>query len=595
MPVAPLQRGGNRASSNSTFGNNQPSSSINSNYTHHHQHSHSTNIKDDNRSAPHLGPMLHHGRGSAPPPAFKGGCNSGTNSPPRDTCTPAGPTPAFPPAPTFASFDDSLPRGPLPPLSVSLTPSTPSLHLPEQHSPRSGHSSGGSGPCHASPTHYLPNRRVPTAFMRKHPLRQGPGGAGQSSKPAGVRAPAPEQPTVTYTDLPPVPPPCSASPGAGAESAFWVSSSVSGLEAMDSILDDLVVLNAKMRAALIHGPLVSFETMVPRLPRPAVRPLSSSEADVPEMVDSTFHLTSVAVEEATVAEEEARESSSPEDFSDTLTGSEKSPDSSSQSRDTMRTPSSSPIPAADEVPARPGSATPPTPEGSPNLQGKVGSVTHGISACAAAPAKEVPVASLLPKVTWAGQVAELDPTAVSSFKAALPLLIPASMTRMYIVSKLTTLPKCPPPPPPTAEHLLKTRPPSFIAAPSYDQLCVQIRDVQRQYTCGTGHDRPSSGRAAPLAAVAAQRQQTHLNSYISGLDGPSLEGVVNTTDLPIALERGRPSFVAMRRQSSLKGLPQNRSRPPRRSSTSNGTSLSSTEPRPHVRLEGVHRDGVSSD
>lgn len=83
MPVAPLQRGGNRASSNSTFGNNQPSSSINSNYTHHHQHSHSTNIKDDNRSAPHLGPMLHHGRGSAPPPAFKGGCNSGTNSPPR--------------------------------------------------------------------------------------------------------------------------------------------------------------------------------------------------------------------------------------------------------------------------------------------------------------------------------------------------------------------------------------------------------------------------------------------------------------------------------------------------------------------------------
>lgn len=106
---------------------------------------------------------------------------------------------------------------------------------------------------------------------------------------------------------------------------------------------------------------------------------------------------------------------------------------------------------------------------------------------------------------------------------------------MYIVSKLTSLPKCAPPPPPTAEHLLKTRPPSFIAAPSYDQLCVQIRDVQRQYTCGTGHERPSSGRAASLAAVAAQRQQTNLNSYISGLDGPSLEGVVNTTDLPVAL------------------------------------------------------------
>lgn len=80
---------------------------------------------------------------------------------------------------------------------------------------------------------------------------------------------------------------------AGAESAFWVSSSVSGLEAMDSILDNLVVLNGKMRTALINGPLVSFETMVPHPPRPPPRP--PSEENYSDLVDNTFHLTSVAV------------------------------------------------------------------------------------------------------------------------------------------------------------------------------------------------------------------------------------------------------------------------------------------------------------
>lgn len=36
----------------------------------------------------------------------------------------------------------------------------------------------------------------------------------------------------------------------------------------------------------------------------------------------------------------------------------------------------------------------------------------------------------------------------------------------------------------------------MIAAPSYDELCSHIRDVQRQYTCGTAKDKPANPAAA---------------------------------------------------------------------------------------------------
>eukprot|EP00201_Polytomella_parva_P016578 CAMPEP_0175063166 /NCGR_PEP_ID=MMETSP0052_2-20121109/14594_1 /TAXON_ID=51329 ORGANISM="Polytomella parva, Strain SAG 63-3" /NCGR_SAMPLE_ID=MMETSP0052_2 /ASSEMBLY_ACC=CAM_ASM_000194 /LENGTH=203 /DNA_ID=CAMNT_0016329311 /DNA_START=52 /DNA_END=660 /DNA_ORIENTATION=- len=43
----------------------------------------------------------------------------------------------------------------------------------------------------------------------------------------------------------------------------WGVSSVADLEALDAILDQLAVQDTQMRAALLKGPLISFETIVP--------------------------------------------------------------------------------------------------------------------------------------------------------------------------------------------------------------------------------------------------------------------------------------------------------------------------------------------
>lgn len=75
------------------------------------------------------------------------------------------------------------------------------------------------------------------------------------------------------------------------------------------------------------------------------------------------------------------------------------------------------------------------------------------------------------------------------------------------------------------------------AAPSYDTLCAQIRDVQRQYTCGTGRERagltgelPEPGRPPRVAPALA--------NYISGLDGPALDEVAGMQGLPMGLVGG---------------------------------------------------------
>jgi hypothetical protein len=118
-----------------------------------------------------------------------------------------------------------------------------------------------------------------------------------------------------------------------------------------------------------------------------------------------------------------------------------------------------------------------------------------------------------------------------ALRNSIPVPILPKLARMYITSKQTGAAKVAPPPPPTAEWLLRSRPPPTQAAvPSYDDLCSQIRDVQRQYTCGTARERimagggPEPGRPPRIAARSA------LDVYISGLDGPTLDEVVAPQD-----------------------------------------------------------------
>ncbi len=44
-------------------------------------------------------------------------------------------------------------------------------------------------------------------------------------------------------------------------------------------------------------------------------------------------------------------------------------------------------------------------------------------------------------------------------------------------------------------------PQGITAAPSYDELCLQIRDVQKQYTCGTSKEKAllASTQVGPAA------------------------------------------------------------------------------------------------
>ncbi|KAF5827666.1 hypothetical protein DUNSADRAFT_268 [Dunaliella salina] len=142
-----------------------------------------------------------------------------------------------------------------------------------------------------------------------------------------------------------------------------------------------------------------------------------------------------------------------------------------------------------------------------------------------------------------------DPSTLRA-TAVVPVPILPKLARMYISSKQAGAAKAPPPPPPTAHWLVHSRPhPSPQAAPSYDTLCNQIRDVQRQYTCGTvrGHASVSDFDHEP---GRPPRINPNIGMYISGLDGPALDEVAQAQGLPPGLERSRPSFVAMQQSKA---------------------------------------------
>ena len=61
----------------------------------------------------------------------------------------------------------------------------------------------------------------------------------------------------------------------------WKNPSIGDLEALDSILDTLVVADPKMREALLRGPLISFETVVPE-------PVGRTRMPLDDGRDNTF-------------------------------------------------------------------------------------------------------------------------------------------------------------------------------------------------------------------------------------------------------------------------------------------------------------------
>ncbi|GAX76295.1 hypothetical protein CEUSTIGMA_g3740.t1 [Chlamydomonas eustigma] len=256
----------------------------------------------------------------------------------------------------------------------------------------------------------------------------------------------------------------------------WKTASVGDLEALDSILDHLVVADSRMREALLKGPLISFETVVPDPDVLRARLLEEEDER-----NATF-ITAVQGVEGEQG----------------LGG--------GQAEEALEVPY--------EVLSSPAQA-----QINRHSPGTTILETQSLQYAAPAPTRFEDMAAL---------------------RESIPIPVLPKLARMYITTRQAAEKQAPPLPPPTAEYLIRSRPPPFIAAPSYDELCGQIRDVQKQYTCGTSR--------APSPAKSL-RPQTNMDMYISGLDGPSLDEVVAYEELPVGLERSRPSFVALRKGS----------------------------------------------
>lgn len=273
----------------------------------------------------------------------------------------------------------------------------------------------------------------------------------------------------------------------------WSNSSVGDLEALDSILDQLVVLDTRMRSALLRGPLISFETVVPETRSGPMTGFPGEE----DLRDNTFITGVKGITEEAEEEEEAQAAAMPQ----------QEPGMAEELRQFMSSPFAA-ITAALEVPPPQDALLASIPEAADQRGAAWGLPQH---------VPNQPITS----------DAELE-----ALRAAIPVPILPKLARMYVSSKQAATAKGPPPPAPTADYLLRTRPAPAIAAPSYDDLCSQIRDVQRQYTCGSA---PTVTRVGTVSPGRMQRMGTTLDCYISGLDGPLLEDVVMQQDLPVAI------------------------------------------------------------
>ncbi len=261
--------------------------------------------------------------------------------------------------------------------------------------------------------------------------------------------------------------------------AWGGASSIGDLETLDAMLDQLVVLDSRMRQALLRAPPVSFETVVSEAHAARLASeLTGMDVAAGEQQDAhTFHLTAVRG----VVDEQGGQKwdgqGAPEDLD--AHGS-----------------------------------------GHPHMLNEHNRATGTTAA-------ESQAAEANHRAGWASGVA---PRVQMGASQQIPVPILPKLARMYISSKASAALKAPPPPAPTAAWLIRSRLPSVprnAAAPSYDNLVAQIKDVQRQYTCGTAPDRSTLAAADarnPASGSAAARLVN--DAYISGLDGPPLDEMV---------------------------------------------------------------------
>lgn len=327
----------------------------------------------------------------------------------------------------------------------------------------------------------IPKKRGPSAYAKKHYLSHQPlipaiegmadGGAPSHVRTAVIKALA------MNAELRPGP---AANDQIEAMQSQWRNTSIGDLEALDSILDQLVIADDKMREALLRGPSISFETVIHE-------PMQGAVYKV-EDADQTF-ITSVGMEGR--LEEDATEEE----------------------------------PLASEQPKEPSPSLPlaPVPQLPKNIESQ--------------PPPNVVQTTALALTGGSWNADEGHEVGSRDRERMNPIPILPNLSRMYVTTRQSMLRTTPPLPPPTAEYLLNHRPSIASAAPSYDELCDQIKGVQRQYTCGSS--KADGGGARHPSPI-----RSNLDMYISGLDGPSLDQIVQYEE-SINMERTRPTFVAM--------------------------------------------------
>ena len=327
----------------------------------------------------------------------------------------------------------------------------------------------------------IPRSRGPSAYITRHHashgILSGSGPTMGDTDAAESMGPPPAVRTAILRALAMnaemMVPPCKDAAEAATQ-AQWKNTSVGDLEALDTILDQLVVTDARMREALLRGPLVSFETVVPE-------PASASRPRFPDDSRDTTFITAVpgGIDEGGEGEGKDQHIFLCECVFTRCCGLIIWVGNGKHA--TFRIPL---FACACHVLAED--------EGAQILTIEV----------EAAPKPSSPSLTVTAPLPWATPTA--PPTMerpTEMLRESIPVPILPKLGRMYITTRQAQERQAPPLPPPTAEFLVRTRPPPSIAAPSYDELCSQIRDVQKQYTCGTAKDRnvsPGKGMRVSL-------------------------------------------------------------------------------------------------
>lgn len=417
--------------------------------------------------------------------------------------------------------------------------------------------------------------------------KKGEGTESGSPKHDAVDTTSATGPSVNYQRMAPDEKEAKQQEQAGKSSSMFKShfsgSSMNTLAHLDNILDHVVMLNPRLRWAVVNGPAISYEVVKPGADKEREdrlkKLLSQYDATMVKLVegarelkdkDKTF-LTSVDVPDSEKPEEPEQVSPKSDDAmkwaASQQTSAADSPNSPWANMYNTPTPASggSAIRVVDyssHLMFRPASAG--TSPSRPISRNRSISPPHERAADAAWRSwRAAPALYPIPQASDDGHDAllaavelALNPDmAVPPAKKDLPGGIAGPTRQRVAHSCRPNLTKQLPPPIPLADYYLHHRKDTAIIAPSYHDLCSQIRDVQRQYTCGS----PARGVStpAPPAGGSPPRQPpgiatTTVHQYISGIDGPPLIEIIRTHTKPPVVEAARSALLSMTRSSPQK-------------------------------------------